>query len=150
MTLSKSKNANMFKFKKLLRSKQLRLVLGIVIAVTVFALLTLQPSLAFRARPQGDSLLYGKLADTRRIHDGHGVVANAKVTINSIPPQTTRTDNQGQFWFKGLRDVHYVLKIELPYDRSNVYSLSTNVHGQTGEFLDISNDERHNLHEMDY
>ncbi|MUL35486.1 carboxypeptidase-like regulatory domain-containing protein [Gloeocapsopsis dulcis] len=140
----------MFKLKKLLRSKQLRLVLGIVIAVTVFTLLTLQPTLAFRARPQGDSLLYGKLADTRRLHGGHGVVSNAKVTINSLPPQTTRTDDQGQFWFKGLRDVHYVLKIELPYDHSNIYSFSTNVHGQTGEFFNIANDEEHNLHEIDY
>lgn len=150
MTLSKPRTTTMSKFKKLLRSKQLRLVIGIILAVTVFAALTLQPTLAFRARPQGDSLLYGKLADTRRIHGGHGVVANAKVTINSIPPQTTRTDDQGQFWFKGLRDVHYVLKIELPYDRSNIYSLSTTVRGQTGEFFDIGNDERHNLHEMDY
>jgi hypothetical protein len=148
MTSSKP-SSTMFKLKKLLRSKQMRLVLGVVIAVTVFAVLTLQPTLAFRAQPQGDSLLYGKLADSRAVHGGHGVVANAKVTINSIPPQTTRTDDQGQFWFKGLRDIHYVLKVELPYDRSNIYSLSTRVHGQTGEFFEIGDDVQHN-HEIDY
>lgn len=139
----------LFKLRKLLRSKQLRLVMGIILAVTVCAVLTLQPTLAFRTQPQGNSVLYGKLADSRHIQGAQGLVANAKVTINSLPPQTTRTDNQGQFWFNRLRDIHYVLKIELPYDRDHIYSLSTRVHGRTGDFFEIGNDINHN-HEIDY
>lgn len=135
------------------RPQQFRLMMGgLLVAIVAIALIATQPALNLWSRPLGDSLLYGKIADTRHWYDQHGkdLVANAKVTINSLPPQTTHTDEKGQFWFKGLRNVSYLLKVELPYDHGKQYSFATRVNGQTGKFFDIATDERHNLHEIDY
>lgn len=103
---------------------------------------------------RGQSMLYGKLADTRHGVPGlgahqPGLLNHAKVTINSIPPQTAYTDEQGQFRFQGLRDISYTLKIEVPYDKT-VYQLVKRVEGVTGAFFDLVQDEAHNLHEIDY
>ncbi|MDG2617198.1 carboxypeptidase-like regulatory domain-containing protein [Thermoleptolyngbya sichuanensis XZ-Cy5] len=103
---------------------------------------------------KGHSTLYGKIADTRSWIDGvgnhpSGLLQHAKVTINSIPPQVTYTDDQGQFWFKGLRDISYTLKVEVPYDKTT-YQLAKKVEGTTGAFFDLVQDEAHNLHEIDY
>lgn len=143
----------MSNLKRLIRPQQLRLILGgLIVLVVALVVSATQPALNFWARPHGDSLLYGKIADTRYWHDKHGqnLVANAKVTINSLPPLTTHTDEQGQFWFKGLRDISYLLKVEVPYDHSKSYSFITRVDGQTGNFFDLAADEKHNLHEIDY
>ncbi|MGE5659240.1 MAG: carboxypeptidase-like regulatory domain-containing protein [Actinomycetota bacterium] len=104
---------------------------------------------------KGDSLLYGKVADTRDWIEGvgnhvPGVVKRAKVTINSLPPQTTYTDTQGQFWFKGLRDISYSIKVEVPYEGKKLYEFAAKVNGATGKFLDLIKDEEHNLRELDY
>jgi hypothetical protein len=136
---------------KLMRLKKFRWLLGCVFMVVV-AIAWQQPSLHFWQHPLGSSTLYGKLADTRQWHSQpeQNLVSHAKVTINSLPPQTTYTDEQGQFWFKGLRDISYSLKVELPRDRSQLYSFVTKVNGLTGSFFDIATDEKHNLHELDY
>lgn len=103
----------------------------------------------------GKSLLYGKIADTREWIEGvgehaPGVLKRAKVTINSLPPQTTYTDNQGQFWFKGLRDISYNIRVEVPYEDNKLYEFVARVNGATGKFLDLIKDEEHNLRELDY
>lgn len=100
------------------------------------------------SQPKDGSVLYGKLADTRDWIEDVGshtpsVLNHVKVTINSLPPQTTYTDEQGQFWFKGLRDIAYTLKVELPYDRQHPHSFRADVNGDTGRFFDIGMDETH-------
>lgn len=82
-------------------------VVGAILLLLVYLQLT-----GFWQPPAGSSLLYGQLADTRSVIESRGehspgLVAHAKVRINSLKPQTTYTDDQGQFWFKGLRDVVY-------------------------------------------
>lgn len=101
--------------------------------------------------PQGDSIIYGQLADTHRWNGlpAEDLVENAKVTINTLPPQSTRTDEHGNFWFKNLPEADYLLKVKLPYDKKE-YSFRTEVHGKTGTFLDVAMDEEHNLKEIDY
>ena len=124
--------------------------IGISLAVILGSLLI--PGLWQPAR--GQSTLYGKIADTRHWIEGvgthqPGLLQHTKVTINSIPPQTTYTDDQGQFWFKGLRNISYTLKIEVPYDET-IYHMAKRVDGVTGAFFDLVQDEAHNLHEIDY
>lgn len=141
----------MTKLIQFFKARQFWLIsIGISLAIVIGSLLA--PSLWQPAR--GQSTLYGKIADTRHWVPGVGnhqpsLLHHAKVTINSIPPQTTYTDEQGQFWFKGLRDISYTLKIEVPYDKT-VYQLAKRVDGVTGAFFDLVQDEAHNLHEIDY
>ncbi|WP_414541429.1 carboxypeptidase-like regulatory domain-containing protein [Nostoc sp. CCY0012] len=135
------------------RSKQLRRLFSglLVLSVAIAAIAIQQPAIGFWNQPQGDSVIYGKLADTHlwKGVPGEDLVKNAKVTINTLPPQTTRTDEHGNFWFKKLPDADYLLKVKLPYDKKE-YSFRTQVHGKTGTFLDVAMDEEHNLEEIDY
>ncbi|WP_448602841.1 carboxypeptidase-like regulatory domain-containing protein [Thermoleptolyngbya sp.] len=136
---------------KVFRSRRFLLIsVGISLAIAMASLL--MPNLWQSAK--GHSTLYGKIADTRSWIDGvgqhqPGLLQHARVTINSIPPQTTYTDDQGQFWFEGLRDISYTLKVEVPYDKV-AYHLVKRVEGMTGAFFDLVQDEAHNLHEIDY
>jgi hypothetical protein len=136
-----------------LRSKQIRQFLGglLVLCTAIAAIAIQQPAMGFWQQPQGNSVMYGKLADTHlwKGIPGDDLVSNAKVTINTLPPQTTRTDEHGNFWFKNLPDADYLLKVKLPYDKKE-YSFRTQVHGKTGAFFDVAMDEEHNLKEIDY
>ncbi|WP_055076710.1 carboxypeptidase-like regulatory domain-containing protein [Pseudanabaena sp. 'Roaring Creek'] len=117
--------------------------------IFVFAIAIIEPAYSFLGHPQGDSILYGKVADTRHWAGvtGDNLLKNAKVTINSSPAQTTYTDEKGQFWFNGLRDIPYSVAIDTS-DRH--YSFSVNVDGTTGSFFDLAAEEHHNLKELDY
>jgi hypothetical protein len=118
-------------------------VLFLAIAVII------EPAYSFFGHPQGDSVLYGKIADTRNWSGvtGDSLIKKAKVTINSLPSQTTYTDENGQFWFSGLRDIPYSVSVDTS-DRH--YSFSLNVDGSTGSFFDLAAEEHHNLKELDY
>ncbi len=121
-----------------------------LVAIFVLAIATIiEPAYSFLGHPQGDSVLYGKVADTRNWSGvtGDSLIKNAKVTINSLPVQTTYTDENGQFWFNGLRDIPYSVSIDTS-DRH--YSFSVNVDGTTGSFFDVAAEEHHNLKELDY
>ena len=135
-------------------SRQRRLLLAAFGLVTIIILSFLSLSSLWQ-HPQGESLLYGKVADTRDWIEGvenhtPGLLKHAKVIINSLPPQTTYTDEQGQFWFKGLRDISYSLKVEVPYERNKFYQFVARVDGATGRFFDLIQDEEHSLREIDY
>ncbi|MEE3717768.1 carboxypeptidase-like regulatory domain-containing protein [Tumidithrix elongata RA019] len=120
------------------------------------ALLTIaaivEPVYSFLGHSQGNSVLYGKVADTRSWagKTGDSLIEHAKVTINSLPPQTTFTDEKGQFWFNGLRDISYSIRVDDPSNRDRHYSFSIRVDGTTGTFFDLAAEERHNLKELDY
>jgi hypothetical protein len=135
------------------RAKQLRrFVSGLLVMATAIAAIAIQqPAMGLWNPPQGDSIMYGQLADTHRWNGlpAEDLVENAKVTINTLPPQSTRTDEHGNFWFKNLPEADYLLKVKLPYDKKE-YSFRTEVHGKTGTFLDVAMDEEHNLKEIDY
>lgn len=137
-----------------LRVKQVRRFLGgLLVMVTAMAAIAIQsPAMGLWNAPQGDSVIYGKLADTHLWNGipGKDLVHNAKVSINTLPPQTTRTDEQGNFWFNNLPDAEYILKVQLPYESKKDYIFRTQVHGKTGTFLDVAMDEAHNLKEIDY
>lgn len=135
-------------------SKQRRLLLAAFGLIAIFVLSFLSLSSLWQ-HPQGESLLYGKIADTRDQIEGvknhiPGLLKHVKVTINSLPPQTTYTDEQGQFWFKGLRDISYSLQVEVPYEGNKFYQFVARVDGATGKFLDLIQDEEHSLREIDY
>lgn len=122
----------------------------ISLAIFVIAIAAIiEPAYSFLGHPQGDSVLYGKVADTRNWSGvtGDSLIKNAKVTINSLPAQTTYTDENGQFWFNGLRDIPYSVSVNTS-DRH--YSFSVNVDGTTGSFFDLAAEEHHNLKELDY
>ncbi|PZV14211.1 MAG: carboxypeptidase regulatory-like domain-containing protein [Pseudanabaena sp.] len=119
-------------------------------AIFVLAIATIiEPAYSFLGHPQGANALYGKVADTRNWSGvtGDSLIKNAKVTINSLPAQTAYTDENGQFWFNGLRDIPYSVSVDTS-DRH--YSYSINVDGTTGIFLDLAAEEHHNLKELDY
>lgn len=142
-------------FKRLNNWRSRRLLLSSVLALLAVAtIVAMQPAVhQLWGRPTlGENVLYGKIADTYRWHGakGESVVKNAKVTINSLPPQTTYTDERGQFWFRDLRDLRYTLKVDVPYRRDKHYSFSQQVAGKTGAFFDVALDEAHNLKEIDY
>ncbi len=122
----------------------------ISLAIFILAIATIiEPAYSFLGHSQGDSVLYGKIADTRNWSGvtGDSLIKNAKVTINSLPSQTTYTDENGQFWFNGLRDIPYSVSVDTS-DRH--YSFSINVDGTTGSFFDLAAEEHHNLKELDY
>ncbi|MBE9178766.1 carboxypeptidase regulatory-like domain-containing protein [Oculatella sp. LEGE 06141] len=125
--------------------------IGLVIMVAI-VLMVVRPALSTSNQFHGSSILYGKVSDTRHWYDthGHNLVAHAKVTINSLPPQITYTDDQGQFRFEGLRDIKYRIAIENPQETNKAYTFVTRVEGRTGQFYDLASDEKHNLKEMDY
>jgi hypothetical protein len=121
-----------------------------LVAIFVLAIaVIMEPAYSFLGHPQGDSVLYGKVADTRNWAGvtGDSLTKNAKVTINSLPAQTTYTDENGQFWFNNLRDISYSVSVDTS-DRH--YSFSVNVDGTTGSFFDLAAEEHHNLKELDY
>lgn len=136
-----------------LRAKEMRRFLTglLVLSTAIGAIAIQQPAMGFWNAPQGDSVIYGQVADTHKWNGvpGADLVNNAQVTINTLPNQTTRTDEKGNFWFKNLPEANYVLKVKLPYDKKE-YSFRTEVHGKTGTFLDVAMDEEHNLKEIDY
>ncbi len=137
------------RLKNILFHKRSRFWLISLFAIALFAIASLtQPAYSF-FRPQGDSVLYGKIADTRNFAGvtGDSLMKNTKVTINSLPAQTTYTDENGQFWFNSLRDIAYSVSVDTS-DRH--YSFSVNVDGTTGSFFDLAAEERHNLEELDY
>jgi hypothetical protein len=122
----------------------------IAIALTIGAI-AIRPAFSTQSQTPTGSLLYGKIADTRHgIGSDSNIAQHAKVMINSIPPQTVYTDDKGQFWFKGLRDISYTIQVELPYDRQQHYAFTTKVNGETGKFFDIAAEHQHNRHEVDY
>ena len=121
-----------------------------LVAIFVLAIaIIMEPAYSFLGHPRGDSVLYGKVADTRNWSGvtGDSLIKNAKVTINSLPAQTTYTDDSGQFWFNDLRDIPYSVSVDTS-DRH--YSFSVNVDGTTGSFFDVAAEEHHNLKELDY
>jgi hypothetical protein len=143
----------MFNLNRAMRNRQTQwLLLAATILVMTIALLLARPVLHLWQKPHGTSLLYGKVSDTRHWYDthGHNLITHAKVTINSLPPQTTYTDDSGQFWFKGLRNINYQIAIENPSENNRQYTFVTRVAGRTGRFYDLASDEKHNLKEMDY
>ena len=142
----------MNKFVQFLRQQRLLLAAFGLVTITILSFLSLS---SLWQHSQGESLLYGKVADTRDLVAGvenhtPGLLKHAKVTINSLPPQTAYTDEQGQFWFKGLRDISYSLKVEVPYEANKSYHFVARVNGATGKFLDLIQDEEHSLREIDY
>jgi hypothetical protein len=140
----------MLSLNRILRSQQILWAIGGLIIALAIALFLIN-AVPWQ-HSQGDSLLYGKVSDTRHWYDthGHNLIANAKVTINSLPPQTTYTDDKGQFWFKGLRNINYAINIANPQENGKHYTFVTRVNGRTGRFYDLASDEKHNLKEMDY
>jgi hypothetical protein len=142
----------MSRFNHWFRTRQSQgIVLGILLFTTI-ALVLIRPALNAWHKPHGSSMLYGKVSDTRHWYDthGHNLVTDAKVTINSIPVQTTYTDANGQFWFRDLRNINYSIEIENPQENNRHYTFVTRVNGRTGGFYDLASDEKHNLEEIDY
>ncbi len=138
------------RLKNLLFPKRIRFWLISLFAIALFAIASsIAPAYSFFGHSQGDSVLYGKIADTRNFAGvtGDSLIKNTKVTINSLPAQTTYTDENGQFWFNSLRDIPYSVSVDT---RDRHYSFSVNVDGTTGSFFDIAAEERHNLEEIDY
>lgn len=121
-----------------------------LVAIFVLAIAAIiEPAYSFLGHPQGESIFYAKVADTRNWSGltGNSLIKNAKVTINSLPAQTTYTDDNGQFWFNGLRDIPYSVSV----DTSDChYAFSVNVDGTMGSFFDLAAEEHHNLKELDY
>jgi hypothetical protein len=128
---------------KLPRLFTLSLCLGIFAMITPAMYSTL-------AAPQGTSLLYGKVADTRNWQGitGDSLVSNAKITINTKPQQVTYTDAQGQFWFRKLRDISYGITIEAP-NQTEISFVKT-VEGDTSHFFDLAAEEKQNLEAIAY
>lgn len=115
----------------------------------IFALIT--PAYSTLTAPQGTSLLYGKVADTRNWQGitGDNLIAGARVSINTKPQQVTYTDTQGQFWFRKLRDISYGITIEVP-NQKEVISFVKTVEGDTSYFFDLAAEEKHNLEAIAY
>jgi Carboxypeptidase regulatory-like domain len=70
--------------------------------------------LGFLQNPASAGTIYGRVFDTLRNAGKGEVLAQAKVTLRSNPPQTVTTDDHGQYRFERVPEGAYLIRVQAP------------------------------------
>ncbi len=93
--------------------------------------------LALGQTPASAGTVYGRVFDTLRNSGNGAILAKAKVTLRSNPPQTVTTDTYGQYRFENVPEGSYLIRIQAP-EREAVVTRLVVRQGVTIANLDFS------------